>query len=386
MSSSVEKEPERSHGDRSRRFRVLTAVAVMSAAVGAALIVLAGDRQQVPLGLLRGDPPTPARPPELPPLWEHFESLTVTQQLTGPGSPNKTFQRWNVGGTDLGHTFFHKGDLYMVFGDTYGRARDDWRSNTMAKIAAIDSPASGLEFETFVGETDGRATELLSSHKVYWVEPTVIPTNGISVGDRMILHYMSVRRWVAPGRWRINHAGMAYSDDDGITWARTGEMWDESSNFAQVAFVRDHDDPDHVYLFGIPSGRHGAVELARVPDTDILDERAYRYWDGTDWRVTESRAVEVAPAPVGELSVAWSAYLDLWLMMYLNERHHAIVVRTAPELTGPWSDERLITTGRDHPQLYAPFMIPFESNEPEVFFTMSRWDAYNVFLMHLGLQ
>jgi len=361
-------------------------VAVLTAAIGVALVLLAGNRQQVPLGLLRADPPAPDRPPDLPPLWEHFESLTVTQQLTGPGSPNRTFQRWNVGGTDLGHTFFHKGDLYMVFGDTYGRERDDWRSNTMAKIAAIDSPASGLEIDSFVGAEEGRATELLSSHKVYWVEPTVIPTNGISVGDRMVLHYMSVRRWVSPGRWRINHAGMAYSDDDGLTWSRTGEMWDDSTNFAQVAFVRDPEDPEHVYLFGIPSGRHGAVHLARVDIEGILDVRDYMYWDGTEWSGRESEAIEVVPGPVGELSVAWNGYLESWVMMYLDERHHAIVVRTAQNLTGPWSDERLITTGRDHPQLYAPFIIPFESNEPEVFFTMSRWDAYNVFLMHLRLQ
>ncbi len=388
MSNSPEQETGRNEADdgRSLRFRLLSAVAVTMAATGVALFLLAGDRQGVPLGLLRADPAAPARPRELPPLWEHFDSLTVTQQLTGPGSPNRTFQRWNIGGTDLGHTFFHKGDLYMVFGDTYGRERQDWRSNTMAKVAAIDSPASGLEFESFVGDAEGRATELLSSHKVYWVEPTVIPTNGVSVGDRMILHYMSVRRWVAPGRWRINHAGMAYSDDDGITWARTGEMWDKSTNFAQVAFVRDPGDSDHIYLFGIPAGRHGAVHLARVPVDDILNIRAYRYWDGTEWSPAHSDAVEVAPRPVGELSVAWSGHLDLWMMMYLNERHRAIVVRTAEELTGTWSDERLITTGQDHPQLYAPFIIPFDSNDPDVFFTMSRWDAYNVFLMHLHLQ
>lgn len=365
---------------------MLTVVAVITAAVGVALFILAGQRQQVPLGLLRADPAAPSRPPELPPLWEHFESLTVTQQLTGPGSPNRTFQRWNVGGTDLGHTFFHEGSLYMVFGDTYGRAREDWRSNTMAKISAIESPAAGLEFESFVGAAEGRATELLSSHKVYWVERTVIPTNGISVDGRMILHYMSVRRWVAPGRWRINHAGMAYSDDDGITWNRTGEMWGESTNFAQVAFVRQPDDTDHIYLFGIPAGRFGSVKLARVPESDILDIRSYRYWDGSEWTAAQSNAGVVVPGPVGELSVAWNEYLGEWLMMYLNVRHQAIVVRTAPELTGPWSDERLIATGRDHPQLYAPFVIPFESNEPDVFFTMSRWDAYNVFLMHLRLQ
>jgi hypothetical protein len=93
----------------------------------------------------------------------------------------------------------------------------------------------------------------------------------------------------------------------------------------------------------------------------------------------------VVPGPVGELSVAWIGYLERWVMMYLDARHRAIVVRTSETLTGPWSEPSLLASARDHPQLYAPFIIPFDSNEPDIFFTMSRWDSYNVYLMHLRL-
>lgn len=363
---------------------MLAGLAVVAA--GVAAFVILGRSRAVPLGILRADPPAADRAVQLPPLWDRLGSLSVTQQLTGPGSPNRTFERWNVGATDLGFTFQHEGDLYMVFGDTYGRQRLDWRSNTMAKLAEVESPAAGLEFEHFISDQSGRASELLSSQKVYWVEQTVIPTNGVSVGTRMILHYMSVRRWVAPGQWRINHAGLAYSDDTGQTWVKVGSIWDEDSNFGQVAFVRTGADPDSVYMFGIPAGRFGGVALARVPEELILDGTAYEYWDGAAWSQFESRATTVIPGPVGELSVAWSSYLESWVMMYLDERHDAIVVRTSDRLTGPWSEPRLVTTARDHPQLYAPFIIPFDSNRPEIFFTMSRWDSYNVYLMHLRLD
>jgi hypothetical protein len=366
------------------RLLIITVVVV---AGGTIAFLILGRGRGVPLGLLRAEPSVAARPAELPPIWDRMGSLSVTQQLTGPGSPNRTFERWNVGGTDLGFTFFHEGDLYMVFGDTYGRERADWRSNTMAKVASVESPGAGLEIEHFISnDPSGRAGELLSSQKVYWVEQTVIPTNGISVGQRMVLHYMSVRRWVAPGQWRINHAGLAYSDDRGQSWTKTGEIWGSSSNFGQVAFVRDAADTEHVYMFGIPAGRFGSVRLARVREDYILDGRAYEYWVGSGWTPNESRAVPVVPGPVGELSVAWSAYLEQWVMMYLDERLNAIVVRTADQLTGPWSDIQLVATARDHPQLYAPFIIPFDSGEPEIFFTMSRWDSYNVFLMHLRLD
>ena len=367
--------------------RVRLGLAAVIVVMGVLVVYLVVNRgRSVPLGMLRVDEPQVDRPTELPPLWDRFGSLSVTQQITGPGSPNQTFERWNVGGTDLGFTFFHDDALYMVFGDTYGRERSDWRSNTMAKLADVESPASGLEIEQFISDPSGRATELLSSQKVYWVEQTVIPTNGISVDSRMFLHYMSVKRWVAPGQWNINHAGLAFSDDDGHTWSKSGPFWGERSNFAQVAFARRDDEPGMVYLFGIPAGRFGQVKVARVPADTILSPGAYRYWDGSDWSPFQRDAATVVPAPVGELSVAWNEYLQRWVMMYLDERHNAIVVRTSDALTGPWSEQRLVTTARDHPQLYAPFIIPFRSNEPEIFFTMSRWDSYNVYLMHLRLD
>lgn len=362
------------------------AVGLVAVSAGVAAYFLLGRTAGVPLGILRVDPAVAERNVERPPLWEQLGSLSVTQQLTGPGSPNQTFERWNVGGTDLGFTFFHEGDLFMVFGDTYGRERQDWRSNTMAKMADIESPASGLQIEHFISDPSGRATELLSSQKVYWVEQTVIPTNGVSVDSRMVLHYMSVRRWTAPGQWRINHAGLAFSDDDGRSWIKTGPMWGERSNFAQVAFVRDEAKPGSVFLFGIPAGRFGHVRLARVASDSMLRRAAYEYWDGSAWTSAEEEAATVVPAPVGELSVAWSDHLGLWVMMYLDERHRAIVVRTSETLTGPWSEPSLVASARDHPQLYAPFIIPFESGEPEIFFTMSRWDSYNVYLMHLRLN
>lgn len=150
---------------------------------------------------------TPAPPPAAPARAASSPMLTVgtvakVAQLTGPGSLSATDRRWNLYGADLGHTFWHEGSLYMVFGDSYGPDRQDWRSNTMARIASPD-PAGGLRFASMVTGPTGAAAELLGSLKVDGVEHTVIPTAGVSIGHRMVLHYMSVRRWVAPGRWEL---------------------------------------------------------------------------------------------------------------------------------------------------------------------------------------
>ncbi|HEX9890087.1 MAG TPA: DUF4185 domain-containing protein [Nitriliruptorales bacterium] len=315
--------------------------------------------------------------------------VTATEQVsqvTGAGSVNDTAARWNVHGTDLGHPIEHGGALYLVFGDTWGAdgvEGDQWRSNVMARVADPD-PRNGLRFESMIA-SGGTASELLPSRKVGGEEKTVIPTNGTSLNGRMFLHYMSVRTWDGAGRWTLNHAGLAYSDDDGRSWIKDPRArWPGHSNFGQVAFVHHG---EHVYLFGIPGGRFGAAVLGRVPRAaGPLDIGAYEYWDGNAWRADAAAARPVVPGPVGELSVRWSAEHDRWLMMYLDEHRQAIVLRTAAALTGPWDEPRVVTTAAEHPRLYAPYLLPGSGAGADLYFTMSKFGPYQVFLMRTRLE
>ena len=309
------------------------------------------------------------------------DSVERVGRLTGPDSVNDTAARWGVYGTDLGHMFWHGGSLYMVFGDTWGAdgvEGSDWRSNTMARIDEVED-GQPLRFAAMVTDRPGHAAELLASRKVDGVEKTVIPTGGISTGSRMVLHYMSVNHWGAPGFWELNRSGLAYSDDDGQTWMMAPDAtWPGDSNFGQVAFVADG---GWVHLFGIPGGRQGGVQLARVRPDDILDLTAYTYFDGREWQPDRSAAATIVPAPVGELSVGYNRALDRWLMLALDGERGAIVLRSAPALTGPWSEPTVVTTAADHPQLYAPYLVPGVDTGDDILFTMSRFDEYEVSLM-----
>ncbi|MFN2555486.1 MAG: DUF4185 domain-containing protein [Nitriliruptorales bacterium] len=306
----------------------------------------------------------------------------VVAQLTGPGSINRTDERWNVHGTDLGHLFEHEGQLVMVFGDTFGPDKRDWRSSALARLS--QATQEGLLIGSMVTDERGWAREILPSRKVDRVEHTVIPTNGVSAGPRMFLHAMSVRTWGTPGRWECNHALLAYSDNGGERWDMSrGPRWGGDSNFVQVAFVPQ--DDEHVFVFGIPAGRFGGVQLARVPGPQLLDVDAYRYWDGSRWQGDARRAETIVPAPVGELSVRWNDALGAWLMAYLDEHRAAIVFRAAPSLTGPWGRARVVAEATDYPQLYAPYFVPGLSEGHDVHFTMSMFGPYNVFLMRVSL-
>jgi hypothetical protein len=312
------------------------------------------------------------------------EHTRLVAQLTGERSINKTGSTFGVEGTDLGHTFTYDGKIYMIFGDTFGVAKSDWRSN-VAAVSSDDDPSDGLTFDRMIEDAPGHAKELLSSKKFDNDEITVIPTYGIAVGDRMYLHYMSVNHWDEPGHWTLNGSGLAYSDDGGETWTKDpNAVWPGDSNFGQVAITQVD---DYVYFFGIPGGRYGGVKLARIGQDKLLEVDAYEYWDGASWQTGDEQAGKlILPPPVGELSVRWNSYYKKWIMMYLNETKFGAVLRTADCLTGPWSDEQIIAVSDDYPQLYAPYLLPLWNDGPELYFTMSRFGPYEVFLMETKLD
>jgi len=328
--------------------------------------------------------------PEASPVAGGVAPVKMVAQLTGAASINDTEAKYGVTGTDLGHTFEHEGTLYMVFGDTFGVGKSDWRSN-VAVVISDDDPRDGLTFARMIEDQPGHAKALIPQEAVEGTEITIIPTYGVSIPNgtngaesRMVLHYMAVSFWGEPGRWDLNHSGLVYSDDDGETWTvDPNATWPADSNFGQVAFETVG---DHVYLFGIPGGRFGDVALARVPPASILDMAAYEYWDGTAWVPGDATAATpIVPAPAGELSVRWNEHYRQWLMMYLNEDKYAITLRTADCLTGPWSEERTIVTGAEYAQLYAPYMPPTWNDGPEIYFAMSVFDAYQVLWMQTSL-
>ncbi|MGH3321137.1 MAG: DUF4185 domain-containing protein [Streptosporangiaceae bacterium] len=316
-------------------------------------------------------------------LWRADERDTYEiARLTGPGSINRTDSRWRVHGADLGHMFEHDGALYMVFGDTFGPWGRGRRCNTLAWASDPD-PWRGMVFDGMVTDRRGRAAELIGTAAVPGEVVTVIPTYGVSAGGRMVLHYMAVRRWGPPGRWWVSGSGLASSGDHGHSWRVHGVWWPGGGGFGQVAIVPEG---AYLYLFGIPAGRFGGVRLARVRVGDVLDPYGYTYWNGRGWaREGLADAVVVVEPPVGELSVRWNPYYARWLMTYLNHPAHAVVLRTSRALTGPWSDESPVVTATRVPRLYAPYIAPGWNDGPDVFFTLSRFDVYDVFWWHTSL-
>ena len=367
-------------------------------------------------GSLSGSAATPVATPATP--WANGASgyipvlqgrTTTVELLTGPTSPNRTVERFGISGTDLG-ILWENGNasnpqIMMALGDTMGDCRlpgTQWRSNILFR-SSDRTLSNGMRIDDAPMERAGLAKSILPRSNLPG-EVTVIPTAGVEVDGTQYLRYMSVASWGDPGEWVTNYSALAASGDNGENWtpvagtARTGTGSARlipanlgapftTHTAGQMSAFLKHDG--FVYEYLTPSGRSGAVTLARVPERSIRDMSAYEFWNGAGWGRDHRSAATVIPPRVSELSVSWSARLGRFIALYTNGNND-IVMRQAATPEGPWSGEDILLSYRHVPTLYGAFIHPWspavETVGSDLYFTMSTWDAYNVFLMKTDLN
>lgn len=341
--------------------------------------------------------PSPSPNPELP---FFVESVTQIAKEIDPDGNNNT-QAVDICGADLGSMFDYNGRVYIAFGDSFGCPLDpdsppNWRKNTMATTTDTN-PSDGISFDSWITNSKNKAKQLFSEDAG---TITAIPTYGTAVGSTGYLYYMQVTNWDS---WTCNLSSIAKSTDGGQNWTKLINKikWDKG-NFNQVAIYKKD---GFVYIFGIPCGRAGALKLAKVDQSQVEDKSAYQYLTGFNsngnplWtQNTEKSAVSIVPAAVGELSVIYNQYLGAYIMMYLHDdppgQGRGIEIRSAPNLWGPWSQPKLVTTGKQYPCLYAPFMHEnYQENFGQtVYFRMSRFckpfvpGPYSTYWMKMTLR
>jgi hypothetical protein len=307
---------------------------------------------------------------------------------------------YGVGGTDLGIVMKHNGQFYFFFGDTFSSTTSmtgNWRSNTLAKSSDND-PSDGITIDSWVmNPTAVIAKELIGSLKVDNIEVTCIPTAALSLNGIIYVYYMSVRHWsVTGGVWTCNNASIAVSLDNGQSFTKmTNISWAGDSNFVLFGIAQDGDlDSDYIYLLSTPAGRFGSCYLSRVLKTQLLNQSSYEYCTGLTslgdpvWGYETSSALAVFPSPVGEVSVMWNEYLQKWTAFYTDNIDYSIVVRTADNLWGEWSEPSVITDATEYPTLYGSFVHPdlVEGNGSTVYFIMSLYSQYNTYVMSVDLS
>jgi hypothetical protein len=73
-------------------------------------------------------------------------------------------------------------------------------------------------------------------------------------------------------------------------------------------------------------------------------------------------------------------------MIHLSDRAGVILLRAAHRPEGPWSEGVPLVSGRDYPALYGGYLHPGALRGEHIYFTMSQWRPYNVFLMRARID
>lgn len=342
-----------------------------------------------------------------------LKNVRMVARVTGdaiPGetipNPNRTGPDYEVFGTDLGFMWHMDGTrIGMFFGDTSGKGfvinknggnGENWRSNVLAFSTDTDL-TDGLKIDNMVTDENGSAFEVCpgakANPKVY---QTSIPTSAIRAGKLDCVHIMNIYDWGAPhGRWLTNYSTLYTSKDNGQNWQRCQEVtFHPDSHFSQVAYAKKD---GWVYMVGTQAGRGDAAYLARFKEKDILSIKAYEYWNGDakKWiRGEESAATPILRGPVGEISLLWHKKSQRWIMTYNYDPNHdkkpvtdihAILYCDAKDIT-QWNEPKVLLTAREYPALYCAYMHPLKDNEDKIWFNMSMWGPYNVFLMSADIS
>jgi hypothetical protein len=342
----------------------------------------------------------PAPAPSGPP------GTSIVGWVTGPDSPNQTIQRFAITGTDLG-IMWDNGDpanhqVLMAFGDTNGYCGipgKQWRYNALfrsqdgalSKTIAVPDGVVANKYSGSPVWRPGISKQIINSIGQAPEETGIIPTAGVSVGNRQFLNFMSIRDWDSPGSWSTNFSAIAMSPDNGETWGvypgtvRTPTAGNE--NFQMGAFLKPGPGDPYLYSFGTPNGRSGSAYVARVAPNLVPDLTKYEYWnsDNGSWVPgNPAAATPVIPGPVGEMSAQYNTYLKQYLVLYGNGAND-VVMRTAPAPQGPWGPEQLLVPSMQIPGgIYAPLLHPWSTGR-ELYYNLSLWSAYNVMLMHTVL-
>lgn len=341
------------------------------------------------------------------------DNVRMVARVTGdpiPGetllNPNNTGLDFDVYGTDLGFMWKMDDDnVGMFFGDTSGKGfvinrnggnGTNWRSNVLAFSSDTDF-TDGLKINSMVLDGEGKAHEVCPGAKANPnVYQTSIPTSAIRANNTDCVHIMNIYDWGAPhGRWLTNYSTIYTSDDNGQNWKRCEEVtFNPDSHFSQVAYAKRD---GWVYMLGTQSGRGDNAYLSRFLEADLMNMKAYEYWNGerNEWvRGDESAATPVLRGPVGEASLIWNKKFQRWILTYNYDpnhdstpltRTHAILYCSSPDLIH-WSEPNVLATAEEYPGLYCAFIHPSCEDSDKLWFIMSMWGPYNTFLMSADLK
>ena len=200
--------------------------------------------------------------------------------------------------------------------------------------------------------------------------------HGLCVNDAIYLFYHRITLLKGVdvfANFQLDGMGIARGEIDNFEFTRlqapdgSREFWKGNEPSFGVFVERAG---DHVYLWGC---LQTAMYLARTRVETIQELSSYEYLVEAPnarnpnvrprWAKTFQPTAPLFDSVPNEMSAAYNPYLRRHVAFHALNREHKIVMRTAPEITGPWSegeivfrpermaDGDLIYAAKEHPEL-----------------------------------
>ena len=277
------------------------------------------------------------------------------------------------------------GDSLWVFGDTIegpfesirGLPLEDKLSNTAAFVPKQNASEGIKEFKFLTQPNGKRPLQLVpfAADEDPGLE-RIWPIHGICLGSKIYLFYHRIS--LIPGVGVFDNFEV---DGMGIAETKVGEWkFKRLSAPDRTDFFWKGDQPsfgvfveqqgEYVYVWGsLITG----MFLARTRPDKLTDMSSYEYLVSAptanhpeaepNWsRVFEPTASLFDSVP-NEMSASFNQHLGRYLAIHSHLRENKIVMRTAPEITGPWSEaeiiyrpemigeDDLVYAAKEHPEL-----------------------------------
>ncbi len=299
------------------------------------------------------------------------------RDLTGPGTSATQF---GVGGTDLGIPVRQpNGKIAYIFGDTFeqhGVGGPGWRSPVLLRSEPGNLDA-GITFTSAAGGQ--YAKQILSYRHDDPNYSTWLPSDAITIGNRMYLHFM-----VNQGLGNVRWSQIAYSDDNGENWTLSNARWEGGENGGlRQLWTWERGDDGYVYVLSTSFKRADPILLHRVPEDKLLDKNAYEPWGYKDGKwAWGNPATVVLTGKFGEMSLR--KVENKWVLSWFNAQDYDITIKVFDSPTsnlyeaktykpikgtawGLESDTRVA-------QLYGGYIHP-DSTLRELHLIVSQWNT-----------
>jgi hypothetical protein len=284
-------------------------------------------------------------------------------------------------------TLLPNGDSLWVFGDTiegpfesiHGLELTKFRSNTAA-IVPRQAVAQGIrQFSILANADDKRPRQIIpfepdedpAVHRVWGV-------HGTCVGTRIYLYYHRITLLKGVDvfvNFKLDGMGIARADVGKYDFTRliandgTHAFWKGDAPTFGV-FVEQVGD--QLYLWGsLATG----MFLARTLPATIEDQTSYEYLVAAptpsqpevtpQWSKTFEPTAMLFDSVPNEMSASYNAHLRQYVAFHSLHRESKIAMRTAPRITGPWSEPHIVYTpskvketdliyaAKEHPEMAA---------------------------------